>query len=131
MALIMTLIFMVVLTMMGLGGMENAWLNQKMNDHYQSMSVAFEGAEAGVHAAEAQINGQTVNLSSSKAKINYTYVEDYIDGCHQSVFSIHSFSSYQEANVKIIASYLKVNRTILDGCPESTSRQLWWRQIDA
>lgn len=130
MALSVSLIILFVLTLLVLGAMENNLLNQKMAAALQAQVIAFNGAEAGILAQQAQINGQTLSLSDLKGQITYQISSDTVDSCQQHIFGITATASYQNAQIRILSAYLQARQPPIPGCPADTSHQLWWQQVD-
>jgi Tfp pilus assembly protein PilX len=129
MALIMTLIFLAVTTLLALGAIDNNILNQKMHAASQAEVIALNGAEAGIIAEEAKLNGQTADLSSIKAQLDYGISNLVTDTCQQQTFTLFSTATYQHTHIKLISAYLKTHQPPLPNCP-TQSHRLWWQQVD-
>lgn len=131
MTLAISLIFLFITSFMSLGAMENNVLNQKMSAGFQAQVIAFNTAEAGLVAAEAKINGETVDLSNLKGDLNYQITNDVLDNCQQHIFTIISSATYQNAHIKLTSTYLKARDPPLPDCSANqNSHQLWWQQLD-
>lgn len=131
MALIVSLILLMVLTILVLYTMDNHLLNQKTVAGWRAQLIAFNGAEAGLHAAESKINGKTVDLSGLQPQVNFQITLDSINKCQGQIFNIISIASYQTARIKLISSYLQTHLPPLPECAgENNSHRLWWQQVD-
>lgn len=58
-ALIISLLILLVMTVLGIQGMENTALEEKMSGNFRDRGIAFEAAEAALLAGEAWLNAQT------------------------------------------------------------------------
>ena len=59
-ALIVSLIFMLLLTVIGVGAMQSSILQERMAGNVRDVNSAFQAAEAGVRAAEVYLQGAVV-----------------------------------------------------------------------
>lgn len=58
-ALLISLIILLVMTVVGIQGMQNTALEEKMSGNFRDRALAFEAAEAALLAGEAWLNQQT------------------------------------------------------------------------
>ena len=58
--LILSLIFMLLLTIIGAGAMQSATLQERMAGGTRDTNSAFQGAEAGIRTAETYLQGATI-----------------------------------------------------------------------
>lgn len=131
MILAVSLIFLSVISLLVMGAMENNLLNQKMAAAFQAEITALNTAEAGLIATEAQINGQTADISALKGQLDYHISVEMIDDCQQHIFTILSTASYQNARVQLTSAYLKARDPPLPNCPTNQlSHRLWWQQLE-
>ncbi len=131
MALIVSLFILMVLTILVLYTMDNNLLNQKTVAGWQAQLIAFNGAEAGLQAAESTINGKTVDLSGLQPQVNFDITLDSVNKCQGQIFNLISTASYQTARIKLISSYLQTHLPPLPECAgEVNSHRLWWQQVD-
>ena len=74
--LITALVILFVLTLLGVAGMQNTVLEERMAGNYRDRQVAFEAAEAALRAGEARM-GTTASFNSlSWDGSDYTYEGD-------------------------------------------------------
>ncbi len=131
MILAICLIMVLIDALLTMSSMENNLLNQKMNSAFQAQSIAFNSAEAGIIAQEAEINGQAVDLSNIKGQLNFSISADVLDECQQHILTIVSSALYQNARVKLLSAYLQARAPPLPSCTANQpSHQLWWQQVD-
>lgn len=130
MILAICLIFLGVDVLLALGAMSNNLLNQKMSAAFQSQTIAFNTASAGIVAAQEQANGRNLDLSHLQGTLDYHITANVMDDCQQHTLTILSAASYQHAKVTLTSAYLKAREPPLPGCP-LISHQLWWRQVDS
>ena len=84
-ALLVSLVILIVMTLLGLQGMNSTLMEEKMSGNYRDNQLAFESAEAALRAGEAALN---VFLSPPEATSNaangiWTFTsidsDDYLD----------------------------------------------------
>ena len=126
-----TLIILSVITILVMSAMENTLLNQKMGANEQAELVAFNGAEAGLRAAELQIEGQSTDITALPGSINFQITSDTVDSCLNHVFIIHSSAIYQAARTDLVSAYVQVHQPPLPECAglQQFSHRLWWQQV--
>ncbi|GEM_PF-3672438 len=131
MGLSICLIFLTVVSLLSLTAMENNLLNQKMSASYQAKIIAFNTAEAGLIAMQAQINGEFVNLNNLQGKLSYNIISDYLDECQQHIYNILATASYQNAQVKLQSIYLKAHDPPISNCSlNQASHSLEWQEVN-
>lgn len=62
MVLIVTLLFVFVLTGLVLTSIESAVIENKLASNYKTESIVFQAAESGLKAGEAAIRGESIRL---------------------------------------------------------------------
>lgn len=78
-ALIVSLIFMLLLTIIGVGAMQSASLQERMAGNSRDLNSAFQSAEAAVRAAEDYMQGATVGPFNGSNGL-YRYCEAGVTG---------------------------------------------------
>lgn len=63
MALIVALVFLLLLTLLGLNSMQNATLQEKMSNSVQFRNQSFQAAEAALRVGEGAVSAATYNLA--------------------------------------------------------------------
>jgi type IV pilus assembly protein PilX len=58
-ALIISLVFLLLLTILGMGAMQSSTLQERMAGNTRDYNVAFQAAEAGLRAGEAELSAAT------------------------------------------------------------------------
>ena len=131
MTLVVCLIFLSACAVLAMSGVQNNLLNQKMSAAAQAQVVALNTAEAGLTAAEAEINGQKMNLSNLPGQLNYHISAPITDACQQQIFTIVAIAGFQNAQVKLLSNYLRARDPPLPDCSlNQPSRRLWWQQSE-
>ncbi len=65
--LVISMIFLVVLTLLGISAMRTTVLEEKMAGNYKSCQIAFQSAEAAMRAGEVWLQSQTARPNTSTA----------------------------------------------------------------
>jgi hypothetical protein len=131
MTLVVCLIFLSVCAVLAMSGVQNNLLNQKMSAASSAQMVAFNTAEAGLAAGEAEINGEKINLSNLPGQLDYHISAPMMDACQQQTFTIEATAGFQNAQVKLISNYLRARDPPLADCAlNQPSHRLWWEQSD-
>ncbi len=73
-ALIVALVFMLLLTIVGVGAMQSVTLQERMAGNTRDMNTAFQSAEASLRAAEGVLGGAVVGPSNGANGL-YKYCE--------------------------------------------------------
>lgn len=77
--LVFCLVFLLVLTMMGVASMESTVLEERMAGNMQDYNIAFQSAEASLQAAENWLSGQFIWPASSATGSTGVWVRDSMD----------------------------------------------------
>ncbi|MFM1895260.1 MAG: hypothetical protein RLZZ385_334 [Pseudomonadota bacterium] len=77
--LVFTLIFLAVLTMMGVAGMESTILEERMSGNMRDYSMAFQAAESALTEAEAWLDTQTLLPITSTDGTTTVWQENSMD----------------------------------------------------
>jgi len=76
-ALFVSLVFLLIMTIVGLAGMQNTSLQEKMAGHLRDSSLAFQAAESALKAGEAVLNSGKIPIFSCSSPTDGLYVNSY------------------------------------------------------
>lgn len=77
--LVFCLVFLAVLTMMGVSGMESTILEERMSANMRDQNLAFQAAESALKRAEAWLVAQTTLPATSSDGTTPVWVQDAMD----------------------------------------------------
>ena len=76
-ALFVSLVFLLIMTIAGLAGMQNTSLQEKMAGHLRDSDLAFQAAESALKAGEAILKGTNIPTFTCSSATDGLYVNAY------------------------------------------------------
>ena len=76
-ALFVSLVFLLIMTIVGLAGMQNTSLQEKMAGHLRDSDLAFQAAESALKAGEAVLNSGNIPTCVCTSATDGLYVNSY------------------------------------------------------
>ncbi len=130
MVLIVTLLFVFVLTGLVLTSIESAVIENKLASNYKTESIVFQAAESGLKAGEAAIRGESIRLPSSQATISYQEKLLSIDPCAQKRYQVDSTARYDAITVRLFSVYDWLGQTNKPSCKsEVGGKRFFWSAV--
>ena len=76
-ALFVSLVFLLIMTIVGLAGMQNTSLQEKMAGHLRDSDLAFQAAESALKAGEAVLNSGKIPIFTCTSPTDGLYVNSH------------------------------------------------------
>lgn len=114
-ALVVALILLVVVTLMGISGMQNTALQERMSGNMFDRSIAMQAAEAGLRAAETELELNNDAIQHDCRPDSDEGPPEDNDGC--AIETADTFSG-NDANWQPVADEFLVNTDLSAGRPE-------------
>jgi type IV pilus assembly protein PilX len=129
-ALLTALLFSFVITGLLLSTLENNLLDAKVAHYFYDKMIAFESAEAGLLAAESEIQNKTFMAPLSKATVTKKIEIIHEDACHKKTYQITVSAQYQHAKIKLQSIYDFLPNPQTTAClSEKINQRLFWREL--
>lgn len=130
MVLIVTLLFVFVLTALVLKSIESALIENETASTYKAESIVFQVAESGLKAGEAAIRGEPIKLPSSQAMISYQEKLLSIDPCVRKRYQVDSTARYHAITVRLFSAYDWLSQTNKSSCKnEVGGKRFFWSTV--
>ena len=124
--LLLTLLFLFVITLLVSNSIENSLLETKMSANGYYKAMAWEVAETGLRIAEARISGKVIE-GSVGAQYHIKLLKT--DTCGRARYQITSRGCYQGVQRVLVSEYDELNRASSVACKrEIASRRVLWEE---
>lgn len=127
--LMMTLIFLFVLTLIAVSGNNDIILQNKMQSDAAIQGQVFAQAELGLQKKIFQLIGKSFSLPNSPIKLHVLTKKINVDACGNKTINISSVATYlfSTVNLNTLVRFAKVPRERY--CKKVKAYQiLWWRE---
>lgn len=125
-ALVLTMIFTMVLTVLLLTGLENTMLTTKTVHYFWQRTIAFAAAEQELAVEEGLLQG--IQLAEALGDAVVTHSAELIaeDVCGKKRFKITAVAVYEQSSVRLESLYDYLPNPSPACMDEKINRRVWW-----
>lgn len=127
--LIVTLIFLFILTLIVVSDTTDFILNTKMQSAMQNHFLMFARAEAGVQEMVSAIMGAPITLPDSSISLNATAKIIKTDHCGNQIIFIQSIAQNHEKKIILNSLHIFARVPKLQECEQIAAHQIIWWEI--
>lgn len=124
--LIAALLFLLALTLLGIGVFETTLLQAKMAQNFQQQSIALQRAETALQLAELNIDGNKQSYRYDSADFSYYYALDSKACSEQQCYLITAIGKDHKAVTTLQAMTVLEFIPLEDGSKKMYKYQLYW-----